>query len=281
MNEKNYDFLKNQIKFTGFGEGHALELKELIQSEKPEFKIEHQQKFGKDETESTLHFKKSNQSDMYFFNSMEIAVRTAGTDEWLKQNYFIKNNEPNLTLKERYNLLNGRAVHKELPKLEQQEVDGKITFVPTGETYRTWIEANFKQTDKQGNFPDRKLFDYDLGSVLTNYPIKELEDNYDKTRLISSLEKGNLQKATLLEDGKERSIFIDANPRDKGVRFYDENNQRLEVRQVVAQNLNQEQGQDIREKQGQQEKSNNTIKDEAGQGTKKAESRRKSMRVSS
>src|ERR1700761_5522861 len=126
MNEKNYDYLKNQIKFTGFGENHAQELKEFIESGKPEFKIEHQQKFGKDETESTLHFKKSTQSDMYFFNNMEIAVRQQGTDEWLKQNYFINNNEPNLTLKERYNLLSGRAVHKELPKLEKVEEDNKI-----------------------------------------------------------------------------------------------------------------------------------------------------------
>jgi hypothetical protein len=279
MNEKNYDFLKNQIKFTGFGEGHEQELKEFIQSGKEDFKIEHRQKFGTDDTVSTLHFKKSAQSDMYFLNNFELGLKTPNKDEVLTQNYFI-NNENNLTLKERYNLLSGRAVHKEFNRLEEVNEAGGIRFKPTGETYMAWAELNFKQTDKHGNFIERKLFDYNLERALAKYPVKELADNYDRTRLIGSLEKGNLQKATLVVDGQESKALLAANPRDKGVIFYDEKMQRLEVKQVPGQKQGHEQGLDNQVAQGQKEQQKNNLKEESAPNNKQAETKRRSMRVS-
>src|SRR5690606_16815404 len=68
MNQKNFEYLKDQIKFTGFGEGLENELKEKMQKQTPKFMLLHQGNFGKDETVSTLHFRKSDQSEMYFFN---------------------------------------------------------------------------------------------------------------------------------------------------------------------------------------------------------------------
>ena len=76
MNEKNYDYLKNQLKYTGFGEGLQNELKEKMEKQTPEFTIYHQQDFGKDNTSTSLQFKKSEASDMYFFNRYNLVVRT-------------------------------------------------------------------------------------------------------------------------------------------------------------------------------------------------------------
>jgi len=68
---------------------------------------------------------------------------------------------------------------------------------------------------------------------------------------MASLEKGNVQKATIMVDGKEQKASVSANPRDNTVNFYDENMQRLEVKQVVIQK--QELG------EGQKQEENNQV----------------------
>ena len=68
MQEKNLNYLKDQIKYTGFGDGLENALKENIQSGKNAFTLEHQTKFGNDQAISTLHFRKSSETDNYFFN---------------------------------------------------------------------------------------------------------------------------------------------------------------------------------------------------------------------
>src|SRR5688572_19997308 len=75
MNEKNLDYLSNQLKFSGFGEGHNKELKEKLQKQAPEFTIFHNQDFGKDRTVASLTFKKSADTDMYFFNRYTLVVK--------------------------------------------------------------------------------------------------------------------------------------------------------------------------------------------------------------
>jgi hypothetical protein len=120
-------------------------------------------------------------------------------------------------------------------KLEQVGEGENIKFKATKETYQAWTDLNFKKTDELGNFDQRKMFGFNLEKTLAKYPVIELEDNYDKRRLIASLEKGNVQKATILVDGKEQKVAVSANPRDNKVNFYDENMQRLEVKQAIIQ----------------------------------------------
>ena len=48
MNQKNFDYLKDQVKFTGFGDALESELKEKMQKQTPEFQITHSAKFGND-----------------------------------------------------------------------------------------------------------------------------------------------------------------------------------------------------------------------------------------
>jgi hypothetical protein len=242
MNEKNFDYLKNQVKFMGFGEALEKELGEMIKLQPTNFSLEHQAKFGQDSVTSMLNFQKSKESDMYFFNSFDMALKAAGKDDALRQTYYV-GKENNLTLKERYNMLEGRAVFKEFNKLEQVGEGDKVKFRATDETYQAWTQLNFKQTDENGNFLQRKLFGFDLEKIMAKYPIKELGDNYDRSRLVASLEKGNRQNATLIVDGGEQKVSIEANPMDKGLKFYDSNMQRLEVKQNEAQKQGQGQSQ--------------------------------------
>ena len=216
MNEKNYDFLKDQLKYTGFGEGLQNDLKEKMEKQTPEFQLNHSQKFGKDEVSATLHFKKSNESEMYFFNKYDAAIKPEKEADAIQQTFYI-NKESSTTLKEAYNLMNGRAVNKDLTTKE-------------GEKYNAWMQMDFKETDNNGNFKMKQFhqnYGYNIEQALAKLPIKELASDTDKAALIQSLEKGNRQAVTFVQEGKEQRHFIEANPQYKNITVYDGNMQRV------------------------------------------------------
>ena len=216
MNEKNYDYLKDQLKYTGFGEGLQNELKEKMEKQTPEFQLDHSQKFGKDEVSATLHFKKSNESEMYFFNRYDAALKPEKEADAMQQTFYI-NKESNITLKEGYNLMSGRAVNKDLTTKE-------------GEKYNAWVQMDFKETDNNGNFKMKQFhqnYGYNLEQALAKLPIKELATDTDKAALMQSLEKGNRQSVTFVQEGKEQRHFIEANPQYKNITVYDGNMQRV------------------------------------------------------
>jgi len=247
MNVKNFDYLKNQIKFLGFGEGLESQLKEQIGKQAPEFKLEHQTKYGQDEVNSNLHFSRSKESDLYFFNKFDVAIKKIAGEQPLKQSYYI-GKENNLTLKERYNQLEGRAVFKEFNRLEQTGTGPDAKWQATDQTYKAWVELNFKNTDDQGNFLSRKLF-WDHEKALDRFPVKELADNYERSRLLASLEKGNVQRATVTVDGQDVKVNIAANPQMKTFNFYDANMQRLDLKPAEQLKEGQQQVQKKEQKQ--------------------------------
>lgn len=112
----------------------------------------------------------------------------------IKQTFYIGNKEDNVTLKEAYNLMSGRAIFKEKVNKE-------------GEKYTAWQQLNFKETDTHGNFKLRTFnenYGFDLKAILQNHPIKELQNETDSQRLIESLERGNRQSVTLTIQGKNK-----------------------------------------------------------------------------
>lgn len=216
MNEKNFEYLKDQIKFTGFGEGLEKDLKEKMQKQSPEFQLYHLTKFGKDESAATLYFKKSDQSDMYFFNKYELSLKKEDSPGVMKQTFYV-GKENTFTLKEAFNLMNGRAVNKDLTSKE-------------GQRYNTWVQMDFKQTDKNGNYRLRYFhenYGFDLSRELTKLPIKELGNQEEKNRLIESLKKGNRQAVTFHVNNNGERHFIEANPQFKTINIYDGHMQRL------------------------------------------------------
>lgn len=70
MNEKNYEYLTDQLKRTGFGDTLNDELRKNIEKQNSEFMLNIQQAYGGDKVSATLHFKKSAESDMVFSTSM-------------------------------------------------------------------------------------------------------------------------------------------------------------------------------------------------------------------
>jgi len=245
MNEKNYDYLKDQLKYTGFGEGLQAELKEKMEKQTPDFQLNHSQKFGKDEVSATLHFKKSNDSEMYFFNKYDAALKPEKDTDTIQQTFYI-NKESNITLKEGYNLMSGRAVNKDLTTKE-------------GQKYNAWVQMDFKDTDNNGNFKMKQFhenYGYNIEQALAKLPIKELASDTDKAALIQSLEKGNRQAVTFVQEGKEQRHFIEANPQYKNITVYDGNMQRVvnsqaqKEKESQGETADQSKKKDLKNKQG-------------------------------
>ncbi|CAA9195814.1 hypothetical protein [Flavobacterium collinsii] len=263
MNEKNFEYLKEQVKYTGFGETLESELKEKMQKEEPNFTLTHNAKYGNDTTTATLNFKKSDQSDIYFFNSYKVELQKENSKEALEQTFYI-NKGSNITMKEAYNLMEGRSVNKDLTNKE-------------GEKYNSWLQMDFKQSETNGNFKINHYhenYGYDLEATLSKHPIKELEDPKRKEDLINSLKKGNLQSANFLKEGIEVKQHIEASPQFKTINVYDSNLQRIDNRQSKKEQ--QSEVQQASEKQG-SKKQNQTADDEGPEVPKEAKRKRKSQ----
>lgn len=216
MNEQNFDYLKNQVKYSGFGESLETPLKEMIQKGEPEFSLKHQAEFSSDTVNAELHFKKSSMTDMYFFNKYELSLTKQGQDEPAINQTFYIGKDNNITLKEGYNLLDGRSVNKDLVNRDQEK-------------YNAWVQLDFKETDNQGNFKLKQYhenYGFDLNKALEKHPIKELSNTEDFSRLQESLKKGNRQSVTFQIQGGEQKRFIEANPQFKNLNIYDANQMR-------------------------------------------------------
>jgi len=241
MEENNYDYLAKQLKWAGFGETLNANLRTNMQEGKAEFQLTHQYKIGDDKIDGRLDFKKSADKEMYFFNSYTLKVTIPGQDTAVEQKFYINNKQDNISLKEGYNLIHGRAVEKEITPKE-------------GEKFKAWVQLDFKETDNAGNFKMKQFhpnYGFDLEKVLEKHPFKELLNPGDKTQLMESLQRGNRQMVTLEKEGKDVKIFIEAAPQFKSLNYYNAEMKRVNSHELVE-----------GEKQGQEKK--NGMKQKTG-----------------
>lgn len=216
MNEKNLDYLKTNVRNHGFGDDLGADIEAQLKKGASEFTLSHKTEVNKREMESTLYFGKSDKSDLYFFNKYDTRVKNE-KDETMAQTFYI-NKGWGVTLKEAYNLLNGRAVHKELTPKE-------------GDKYHAWIQLDFSAKDKNGNYERKQYhenYGYDLKEALSYYFVKEMGKEEDRKNLVRSLERGNLQMVTVQAPGGDVKVFIEANPQYKSITLYDNKMKRLD-----------------------------------------------------
>lgn len=264
MNEKNFDYLKDQVKYTGFGESMEGELRHNMEQLQPDFTMKHDAFYGNDKVSAELNFRKSEQSDLYFFNSYKVQLQKEGSEETLAQTIYI-NRGNNITLKEAYNLMEGRSVNKDLTN-------------KAGEEYNAWIQMDFKDADTKGNFSLKHYhqnYGFDLETALSKHPIKELKNQGHKEDLMNSLKKGNRQSATFIKDGKEVKQYIEAAPQFKTLTLYDASQKRLDTRQEK----DMEQSQGTKSSQNESRKQNAASEEDGpgGQQEKKQRHRKQSL----
>jgi len=179
---------------------------------------------------------------MYFFNSYQASIERSNKEK-VEQTFYL-NKGKGVTAKEAYNLLEGRAVHKELSN-------------KAGEPYKAWIQLDFDNKDKHDNNEVKQYhenYGYNLKDAVSKFSIAELNDPEKEKSLLQSLQKGNIQSVTIEKDGAAHKMFIEANPQYKTVNLYDgqmkrEQKESLEQYQSITPSrdtvLKQEQQQEI------------------------------------
>ncbi|MFT3749151.1 MAG: hypothetical protein QM768_12570 [Agriterribacter sp.] len=266
MDEKAMGFNESQLKRTGFSEAFTPELKAKMEQGMPLIQHEFKKNYEGDQVAATLHLKKSATSDYYFLNKFDLQLQKSGHADSVNQTFYItskkvvgdgeddgqqKNKIDNkYTLKEAYNLLAGRPVHKNLVSNE-------------GNEYEAWVKLNFKNKLDNGNHELKqytKNYGFELENVLAKYPIKELTNVEYKQSLIDSLHRGNLQKATFVgNDGKEEKLYISPNITLGALNVYDQNKQRLTTEMLVEkQYIGKDLAEQLRERVSQQQKPEQT-----------------------
>lgn len=221
MNEQNMQYLKDNIKYMGFGEGLHTELENQLKSGKTDFQLQFQGEMNKKPFEATLNFRKSDNTDMYFFNSYQAKLERSNGET--KEQTFYLDKGKGVTAKEAFNLLEGRAVHKELTN-------------KNNEPYKAWLQLDFSAKDKHNNFEVKQYhenYGYDLRAAARKLSVSELGDPEKEKALLQSLQKGNIQSVSIDKDGSSVKMFIEANPQFKTVNVYDGSMKRVQKEDLV------------------------------------------------
>jgi len=232
MNLENLEYLKKSLKYLGFGEKLNADLENSIKEQPDKFKLMMTGEFNQDaikgDVKYIIDFKKSDTTDMYFMNSYKATLQNENPDMEKHQTFYI-NKGAGVTAKEAFNLLGGRAVNKDLINKD-------------GEGYNAWLQLDFQEKDKNDNYKVKQYhsgYGYDLELTIAKYPIKEQLDTEQKSKLLKSLEKGNLTSVTFAKEGGEEKMFVEANPQYKTLNVY---NQKFELQYQGVQKSTEKKG---------------------------------------
>jgi len=226
MTEQNYENLERQLFYTGFSEVSKEELKNQMATGKEEFQLLHQKEYGTDKVSAQLNIKLSEKGN-YYFHSYDLSLQKQGEDNPLSRTFKI-NYGNTYTLKEAYNMLDGRSVNKDFLPRQKKDENGVFQALEKDEngrlkTYNAWAYLDMTEKDKDGDFLVKKKFSYDLEEAISKHPIKEMGFAQSKSEVLESLKKGNRQMVTTQRDGREEKIYIEAAPRSGTLNVYDSN----------------------------------------------------------
>ena len=213
------DYLRNQMKYLGFGEGEKLhkDLETGLNSAKQQFEIKtsSDKASAGNDVDFTLKFNKT-ESGGVFLNSYKAVLNNDKSEE-ISQNFPV-NRENTFTAKEAINLLEGRTVKIEFtnPKTEQLEP--------------AFVKLNFAEPKtEKGNYNFQHF--YKNYGVDTNQIVEKSNLIFDKPEYrestIKSLEKGNVVKVKFEMDDQVVEGKAVLNPQYKNLSIYDQDMNRI------------------------------------------------------
>jgi len=210
MNAQNMQYLKDQVKYMGFGDKADKAIEEAVKKGGKEFHIPLQIPYGGEKVSYDLSFKQGEKGDLYFFNSYKAVIESAVGEK--AQTFYVNKNADSFTSKEAYNLLSGRAVNK--------LVDG------TGEEKKNvWFQLNFDEKTEKGNYKFKQYqpgYGYNLANAVGK--LRTVNDKpEDRDKILKSLGKGNLEPVVITNQGRMENVLIAANPQYKTLSAFDEN----------------------------------------------------------
>jgi hypothetical protein len=235
MNTENLSYLHKQLLNLGFGDKLNEELEKQIKAKTPEFTLNTTNEYNKQNVDYALHYKAGEQNDMYFFNRYDASLNDT------KQTFYI-NKGTGMTAKEAYNLMDGRAVHKQLENLE-------------GEKYHAWVVMDKEQKNENGNYKLRTFSDgwnYKPEKAIDKMDIVGINEEGARDKLMKSLEKGNRHQVTAMKNGKEVKLFIEANPADHRINLTNYKGEPQKIEHYKKPELKEEPKKDHKQAQAQE-----------------------------
>lgn len=216
MNDNNLAFLKDNLKYTGFGEALNEGLEKNIREGKPDFQLHFKTQIGSRPFEAVLDFKKG-KGDMYFYNGYKASVERANGQK--VEQYIEIEKGKGIAGKEAFNLLQGRAI------VDRQKMQGLDKDAREALEVKPWVELDFKKPTAKGFelHPYSEGYGYNLKDAVNKFAVHEMDGGKNQAELIRSLEKGNAQSVTMTVNGKDEKFFIEANPSRKTINVYDSN----------------------------------------------------------
>ena len=213
------EYLKNQLKYLGFGEGEKLhkDLEKGINSKNQQFEIKttSDKALPGNKVDFTMKYNKSENGGV-FLNSYN-AKLTNEKNEEISHNFPVSR-ENTFTAKETVNLLEGRTVKIEFqnPKTEQLEP--------------AFVKLNFDEPKtEKGNYQFQNF--YKNYGVDTAQIVEKSNLIFDKPECkentIKSLEKGNVVKVKFEQDDKVVEGKAVLNPQYKNLNLYDSDMNRI------------------------------------------------------
>ncbi|HTD98373.1 MAG TPA: hypothetical protein VK668_03770 [Mucilaginibacter sp.] len=165
---------------------------------------------GKDAAHKVELAKMENGKVNYIARDFQRTFRTPAVD----QTFFVDKGK-GFTAEQAANLIEGRAVYRDdLIKLG-------------GEQYQAWIKLEMDQPkDKYQNFTTTQYsvpaYGFILKDVLEKYNIREMDTPEKAEKLEKALENGHRPLITVMQDGKETKLHLEASPRYAQLNFFRE-----------------------------------------------------------
>lgn len=131
------------------------------------------------------------------------------------QTFFVDRGK-GFTVEQAANLIQGRAVYR----------DDLLNM--GGSPYAAWVKLDFDSPkDRYQNYTTNQYhvpsYGFDVKEQLAKFNIKELDNPEKAEKLTKSIENGNRPQVTLIRDGQETGLFIEAAPRYRQLNFFQEN----------------------------------------------------------
>ena len=81
MNNENFQYLSDNLKYMGFGENLKSDLEKNLKEGKADFQLHYKAEINKKPFEATMNFRKSDSTDMYFFNNYNASLEKANGEK--------------------------------------------------------------------------------------------------------------------------------------------------------------------------------------------------------
>jgi len=185
MNKSNVEYLQRSLKYLGFGTALNEVLEKNMAEGKEKFAVKTSAQFDnkhslkdkeypKDTINYELHFSKSKKSDNYFLNNYAATLEKGGTDEAVRQTFYL-NKGNDITAKEAYNLLSGRSISKTVeisPKYDLNYIDDQGRLTSSLKVAGTQEAKNVISRDFESKkFPAGHYELLDKGYPIRNYDL--------------------------------------------------------------------------------------------------------------